>query len=85
MNSSTWIEIVTDPQHLIADFIMNTVYEVILVLLIYRVMYKKLYKRIAEKTAHRAAKINGELVLSAEPSDYRCPQCKSVDLDRFPQ
>lgn len=85
MNTSTWIEIVTDPHHLIADFIMNTVYEVLLVLIVYRVMYRKLYKRMAEKLSQRTEKINGESVSSEEPSGYRCPQCKPEELRRFPQ
>lgn len=85
MNSSTWIEIVTDPHHLFADFIMNTAYEIVLVFIVYRVMYKKLYKRMSEKSIQRSERTNGELASSAEPSGYRCPQCKPEEPDKFPQ
>jgi hypothetical protein len=41
----TWIEIITDPNHLFADFLMNIVFELTFAWLTYRGILKLLKKR----------------------------------------
>lgn len=68
---NTWWEIITDPHHVLADIIMNTVYEVILLLVVYKLLYKQLYRKLRKKieneseTAH-SLKISDEAETSLE-------------------
>lgn len=39
----TWFDIISDPHHVFADIIMNTVYEVFIIFILYKLMYKRIY------------------------------------------
>lgn len=41
----TWIDIISDPHHWIADFIMNIASEIIIAFITYKVIIKKLNSR----------------------------------------
>lgn len=45
----TWVEIVTDPHHIIADFIMNIAFEVTFAWLTYRGIMRLLKKKYGIK------------------------------------
>lgn len=45
----TWVDIITDPHHIFADFLMNLVYEVIVALITYKLIIKRIIKKIEEK------------------------------------
>lgn len=45
----TWIDIITDPHHLFADFIMNFGYEIIFSLITYKLIVYRLQARAKKK------------------------------------
>lgn len=42
---TTWIDIISDPHHWIADFVMNVSFEIIIAFITYKVIFYKLKQR----------------------------------------
>jgi hypothetical protein len=49
----SWIEIVTDPQHIFADFLMNVGFEVLFALITYVVLVRMIVKKGRGRRAKR--------------------------------
>ena len=49
----TWIDILTDPHHLLADFLMNVGFEILFAWITYLVLVKLIVKRGKGKRAKR--------------------------------
>jgi hypothetical protein len=49
MEKQTWIDILTDPHHLIADFVMNFAFEFLFLAVLYPFIFKKMVAREIKK------------------------------------
>jgi hypothetical protein len=49
MDENTWIAILTDPHHIIADFIMNLAFEFLFLAVLYPLVFKAMVAREVKK------------------------------------
>jgi hypothetical protein len=60
----SWIDIITDPHHLFADFLMNVGFEVAFAWVTYLILVKTLTKKLKrEKPKGRRAKRSSDIIV----------------------